>query len=298
MQNHQFSQIGIVGAGELGQALGGALSRANVQVIYYDIVPAKTTTPSIEDLLRACEIVIFCVPSWAIADVAKNIRKAASPTEQRLVISCSKGVLPGFESMDKFMAENMPKNYHTGLLFGPMTASEISQGKIGEGILSLTDMSYYSGLRTLFASANIFVEASADLRGVAISGALKNVYAMAVGMSDGLRLGSNAKSRLVVLIIAEMQRLLAELGGNPATANSSAGLGDLICSTITSESFNYRVGKTLAEGIVDPHVKSEGVVVLHELSKKVKLANFPIADALNQVAFHYVKPQKFIDILH
>ncbi|HSE29479.1 MAG TPA: NAD(P)-binding domain-containing protein [Candidatus Saccharimonadales bacterium] len=298
MQNHQFSQVGIVGAGELGQALGGALSRANVQVIYYDILPAKTTTTNIEDLVRACEVIILCVPSWSISDVCKTISKAAIPNEKRLVISCSKGALPGFETVDKVLVDRLPDHYASGLLFGPMSASEIAQGKIGEGIVSLTDMSYYSALREMFALANIYVEASADLRGVAVGGALKNIYAMAVGMSDGLRLGSNAKSRLIVLIIAEMRRLIAELGGNPATAEGSAGLGDLVCATVTSESFNYRVGKSLAEGIVDPHVKSEGVVALHELSRKIKLADYPIVNTLNQIAFHYAKPQKFMEILH
>lgn len=297
MQNRQFSQIGIVGAGDLGKALGTALNRSSIQVIYYDIIPSLATTPSIDVLVRACEIIILCVPSWAVPVVGKDIRKVASPSEERMVVSCAKGVAPGFVTMDKILADNMPRNYHTGLMFGPMAASEIHQGKVADGILALTDNSYYAPLRSVFAPSSIFLEASGDLPGVAACGALKNIYALALGMSDGLKLGINAKSRLVVLIIQEMRKILEELGANPATADGTAGLGDLICSTINSDSFNYRIGKSLAEGIVDPHVKSEGIVALHELNKRVKLANFPIANILNQAAFHFAKPQRLTEVL-
>lgn len=297
MHAEQLTQIGIIGAGELGQSLGQALTRAKMQVLYYDVDAAKTTTAGMEDLVRACQILFICVPSWAVEAVNKDIRNHSRPSEDRLVICCSKGVLPGFETMDKVMDRGLPKHYHYGLLYGPMTAIEIVRSKLADGVMALSETSYFAPLRQIFAQGNIMVELSGDMRGIAICAVLKNVYSIGLGICDGLRLGTNAKSRLVVLMMREIKHLVAELGGNPLTADSSAGLGDLLSAGFSNESFNYRIGKSLAEGIVDSHVKSEGVVALHELSRKIRIANFPIASFLNQAAFHYAKPQSLIELL-
>lgn len=291
-----YTQIGIIGAGELGSAIGGVLTNYS-QVLYYDKEPSRTTTASIEDLVHACRVLLLCVPSWAVHDVAKKISKAAHPNESRLVITLSKGVGEGFVTMDQILAKELPRNYHIGVMYGPMLAEEISQHRSANGVLALTDNTQLEPLRQLFAHGNIYIEASGDMRGIALCAVLKNVYAIALGMCDGLRLGLNAKGRLAVVALAEMKRLLAELGGNPQTAEGTAGLGDLLSTGYSGDSFNYRVGKSLAEGIVDSHVKSEGLVTLNELERKVKLAHYPLAHFISQAAFHYAKPDGLIETL-
>lgn len=296
MQQPGFTQIGIIGAGELGSAIGEALTKAKTQVLYYDKDPARSTTASIEDLVHSCQILLLCVPSWQVEDVAKRIHKVAHPTESRLVIAMAKGVMPGFVTMDQVLAKNLPKHYNTGLLYGPMIAEEITQDRPANGVLGVTDTSFFEPIRVQFSGAHMYIEATGDVKGLAICGVLKNIYAISLGICDGLRLGLNAKGRLTVMALAETKRLLAELGGDPRMAEGTAGLGDLLSTGFSGTSFNYRIGKSLAEGIVDPHVKSEGLVTLSELARKVKLVNYPLAHAIEQTTFHFAKPQKIIDL--
>lgn len=296
MQQSGFAQIGIIGAGDIGGAVGQALTRAQTQVLYYDKDPSKSTTGSIEDLVRACPVLLLCVPSWAVEEVSKAIHKAAHPTESRLVVALSKGVAPGFVTMDKLLGDHLPKHYHIGLLYGPLLAEEIAQQRPANGVLGLSETTYFEPLRVQFAGAGIYIEATGDLKGLAVCGVLKNVYAISLGMCDGLRLGLNAKGRLAVMALAEIKRLLSELGGDPRTAEGTAGLGDLLSTGFSGNSFNYRIGKSLAEGIVNPRIKSEGLVALNELGRKIKLANYPLAYTVAQATFHYADPHKLIDL--
>lgn len=297
MQQVGFTQIGIIGAGALGGALGQALTRTQTQVLYYDEDPSRTTTASIEDLVRTCPTLFLCVPSWEIAEVTKNIHKAAHPTEPRTVITFAKGVMPGFVTMDSALTEALPQHYSNGLLYGSLIAEEINQQRPANGVLCVTNTASFEPLRAQLALAGIYIEATGDMRGLAVCAALKNVYAISLGLCDGLRLGLNAKGRLAVIALAEIKSLLAELGGDPRTAEGTAGLGDLLSAGFSGESFNYSIGKSLAEGRADPQVKSEGLVTLSELGRKIKLANYPLARATEQITFNNAKPQKILDLL-
>lgn len=295
--NSSFIQVGIIGAGELGHALGNALTKAHVQVLFYDRDPAKSTTGSIEDLVRSCGLLLVCVPSWAVKEVAKQIRKAAHPQQERAVITFAKGVEPGFVTMDKILHDHVPENYVTGVMYGPMIAGEIDRGRPAHGIVALSNSQLYSALRDQFADANMYIEISGDMRGVTLCAVLKNVYAIGFGVVDGLHLGLNSKGKLAVMVLTEMKRLLAEFNADPQTAESIAGLGDLLATGFSEESFNYRVGKSLAERIADEHIKSEGIVSLHELGKYMSLKNYPVASAIENIVFHYAQPQSLGELL-
>lgn len=292
-----LTQVGIIGAGELGQALGNALTKVQLQVLYYDRDPSRSTTGNIEDLVRSCQVLLICVPSWAVKDVTKQLAKAAHPHEPRVVITLSKGVEPGFITMDQILREKLPTYYDTGVMYGPMVASEIERGRPSYGVLALSNSRWYRTLRTHFATANIFVEMSGDMHGVALCAVLKNVYAVGFGVLDGLNLGTNAKGKLAVLIFVELKRILTDLRADPQTAEGIAGLGDLLATGFSAESFNYRVGKSIAERIVDEHVKSEGLVTLHEFSKKMSLKRYPVAQTLDQIVFHYADPHALGELL-
>ncbi|MGH7196611.1 MAG: hypothetical protein ACREGJ_02470 [Candidatus Saccharimonadales bacterium] len=294
----QITQVGIIGAGELGQALGGAFTKNRVQVLYYDKDPARTTTASLEDIIRTCPTLLLCVPSWEVKEVAKQIREVAHPTEPRLVLSFSKGVEPGFVTMDEVLGKRLPKNYDFGVVYGPLIAEEIDRGRGGAGVLALSNHKWYTSLRTLFSESKIYIETTGDMHGAALCSVLKNVYAIGFGMLDGLHAGVNAKGRLGTMAIAEMKQLLTDLGADPRTAESLAGLGDLMATGFSEESFNYRIGKSLAEGIADEHIKSEGLVTLYELSRKVNTRKYLLVHAIEQVTFHYAKPATLTDLLY
>lgn len=290
-------QIGVIGAGELGQALGHVLEKTGVQVVYYDREDERTTAASIEDVVKACSILLICVPSWANRDVAKDISKHADPQNLPLVISFSKGVEKGFVTMDEVLHDTLPTGTPYGLIYGPMLANELVAHMMGSGVLSLSEVGYDSTVRDIFAKARVYLEPSTDVRGTAISGVLKNVYAIAFGMSDGLKLGANARGRLSVMVLREMKRILGDLGANAATAEGLAGLGDLLAAGTGDSSFNYRVGRSIAERIADANVKSEGLTTLQELQHVIKLEQYPLANLLNKLVYHYGDPHELQQLL-
>lgn len=292
-----LTQVGIVGAGELGHALGDALTRAHIQILYYDKDTTKTTTPSIEDLVRSCEVLLLCVPSWEVKGVAHQLSKAAHPHQPRLVITMAKGVEPGFVTMDKVLRERLPEHYDIGVLYGPMIADELELGRMGSGVLALSKSPWFNVLREHFAQAKVYLEMSGDIRGVALCAALKNIYAIGFGLIDGLNCGLNAKGKMAVMVLAEMKRILGDLKADPLTAEGLAGLGDILATGFGDASFNYRVGKSLAERIANEHIKSEGLVALYELGKHTNLKRYPIANAIDNIVFHYAKPQTLVDLL-
>ena len=292
-----LTQVGIIGAGELGHALGGALTRAHLQVLYFDKDSTRSTTSSIEDLVRSCQVLLLCVPSWEVKNVAKQLSKASHPHEPRLVVTLSKGVEPGFVTMDKVLRERLPDNYDIGVIYGPMIAEEIERERMAHGALALSNNAWFTTLHDHFAPAKIYLEMSGDMRSVALCAVLKNVYAVGFGIMDGLNIGLNAKGKLVVMVLAELKRILGDLRADPQAAEGIAGLGDLLATGFSEESFNYRVGKSLAERIAGEHLKSEGLVTLYELGRHLNIKRYPVANAIDSIVFHYGEPTKLIDLL-
>lgn len=292
-----ISQFGIIGAGQLGSALGTALTKTGEQVLYYDREPTKTTTASIEDIVHSCPVLFLCIPSWETKTVAKQIAKAAHPGEQHLVITLSKGVGHDFTTMDALLRKELPDYFDVGVLYGPMIADEISRGRHGSGVLAVSNAKWFQPLRHTLSAAGISVGASGDLRGVAVCAVLKNVYAIAFGLSEGMHLGLNSKGKLAVMTLQEMKHILIDMKADPHTAEGVAGLGDLLATGFSEDSFNYRIGKSLAEGIADEHIRSEGLVALDELARVVDIKKYPIANVVSDIVFHYGAPAKLGELI-
>jgi len=290
-------QFGIIGGGELGGALGQALTKARAQVIYYDKDPKKSTTASIDDLVRSCPVLLLCIPSWEVKTVLKQIAKTAHPNEERLVLSLSKGVEREFTTMDALLSDILPDYYDTGVLYGPMIAEEIMRGRRAEGILAVSNNQWFQPLRRIFSEAGIGLDVSGDMRGVTLCAVLKNIYAIAFGLSEGMHLGLNSKGKLAVMALREMKQILADGKADPRTAEGIAGLGDLLATGFSENSFNYRVGKSLAEGIADEHIRSEGLVALDELGRKMDLKKYPLAHAVATIVFHYGEPRGLSELI-
>ncbi|HKX24299.1 MAG TPA: NAD(P)-binding domain-containing protein [Candidatus Saccharimonadales bacterium] len=291
------TQIGVIGAGELGQALGHVLEKAGSQVLYYDQRDEHTTTASISDVVDACQLLLICVPSNANREVLREIAKHTKPDNPPLVLSLSKGVEGGFKTMDQVLAETLPKGTPYGLIYGPMLASELIAHTMVTGVMTLSDPEYAAPVREMFARARVFLELSSDIRGVAVSGVLRNPYAMAFGMSDGLDLGANARGRMAVMILREMKRIMKDVGAKPETAEGLAGLGDLLAA-VSGNSFNYRLGRSIAEGIADGKVNTEGLNALKELPHIIKLEEYPLMHLMHKMIYEYEDPhalQQFLE---
>lgn len=287
MQQSAITQVGIIGGGEIGHALGRALHRQDIVVQFYDKEDSRSTVATLEELVRSNQVLLMCIPSWANREVAGQIARYASSDRPQVVVSVSKGVERHFVTMDRILAEQLPEPHVYGLAYGPMNAEEIAVGRQAAAVLALSDMSWFDPLKELFVKAKVSCEATSDLQGLGACGVLKNVYAIAFGMNDGMHLGDNTKGKLAVVVLREMKQVLLALETDPTLAEGLAGLGDLITTGITEASFNYRVGKTIAEGIADEHIKSEGLNTLKELGERLPIERYPLLYALHRMIYRY-----------
>ena len=272
-------QLGIVGHGHIGTALGNVMAKHGWQVNYYYVLPELSSTDSLAELAQNSQVVIIAAPSRANRSIAKQL---APQLNGKLLVSVAKGVEEGFVTVDQILTQVSQGHFDTGLLYGPMLASEISN-KQPASIMLATNSNKWT--HTFDDIEQIKIFHTPDVHSVAVCGVLKNIFAIAFGINDGLGLGINSKAALAVEIIDEFQRLLSELGGDPRAALSLVGMGDLLATGWGKTSFNYNMGRSLAEkpGQVEP--KGEGVLALKELPAKVELKNYKVLSRLFDIVF-------------
>ena len=181
------------------------------------------------------------------------------------IVSLSKGVEEGsLKRMTEVVAELLP-GHPTGVLTGPNLAKEIMAGRPAASVIAMTDESVAEDLQRVFTTPSFRVYTNPDVIGCEVAGALKNVMALAAGMSDGMGLGDNTKAALMTRGLAELTRLGVALGGSPLTFIGLAGMGDLVATCMSTQSRNRYVGAQLGMGrhiddvIAEMHMVAEGV---------------------------------------
>jgi glycerol-3-phosphate dehydrogenase (NAD(P)+) len=192
-----------------------------------------------------------------------------------------------------------------GALSGPSFALEVAQGLPCALTLASRDEAFARGAAELLHGGRLRVYYSDDLIGVEVGGAVKNVMAIAVGISDGLGLGQNARAALITRGLAEIARLGVALGGAPETFMGLAGAGDLILTATGDLSRNRQVGLALAGGktlvqILDElgHV-AEGVRTANEVVRiaKARGVEMPISEAVAAVLEGRLGAAKAVELL-
>ena len=236
-------------------------------------------------------IIIFCVPSDAfreVSDLASNYIK-----EESFLVTATKGVeKDGFSLMSNILADYFPNNA-IGVLSGPNLAEEIASNHLSGTVIAseneILAQTIIKGLSTEFFR----VYENDDPYGVEMGGALKNIYAIACGIADGLDSGENTVGMIMTRGLGEMGRLASELGANPQTFLGLAGVGDLITTCASPLSRNHQFGKLIGKGMsVDDAKKQIGQTIegLKTL-KVVKIisdehkVNMPIVDSLYKIIY-------------
>jgi glycerol-3-phosphate dehydrogenase (NAD(P)+) len=172
------------------------------------------------------------------------------------LLSCSKGIDPeGLCTATQLWSGSLP-SVPMAALSGPNLASELASGLPAASVIASRDPALAQRLQGELRTPHLRLYTNADLLGTEIAAALKNVMAIAAGISDGLGLGANAKASLLCRGLAETGLVLKALGGHPSTLYGLAGLGDLLATANSPLSRNYRFGLLLAEG--------EGAAAAHE----------------------------------
>ena len=253
-----MKHIVIIGAGELGGCIGTLLkSKASLVVEWWDSDPSKVPNQKpLSMVMPRADFLFLCVPSWVFRNALTNVKLHLK--KSTIIVSFAKGIEQStHKTMDMLLSEVLGRAQPIALMSGPMLAEELEKGFPAGALLASRRRDVYERVARVFSGTPLTVCHSFDVRGVAISGALKNVYAMALGMSDGLELGMNTRGLLLVRAVEEMASILSLTGGRAATAYSLAGIGDLIATGSSEYSKNYSVGKAFAQsGICS--IESEG----------------------------------------
>lgn len=193
-------------------------------------------------------------------------------------------------TLDRVVAEILP-DHPFALLSGPTFAKEVASGLPAAVVAASRRETTAADVQSLFGVAHFRVYTTDDVIGVAVGGALKNVVAIAVGVSDGLGFGGNARAALITRGLSEMGRLAMRLGAHPMTMAGLAGLGDLVLTCTGDLSRNRQVGLALARGERLPEVMrrigqvAEGVTTAHTAARLASELGvvMPITSAVSAV---------------
>jgi glycerol-3-phosphate dehydrogenase (NAD(P)+) len=203
-------------------------------------------TSKLEDCARA-DLVVFVTPSIALRTVGSRFHQII-PNEQAVLLSCTKGIEHGTgKRMSEILTELFP-GHPIAVLSGPNLAREVSGDRPTASVLACSEPACAPQLQAHLGTARFRIYTEEKLTGIELGGALKNVFAIAAGASDGLNLGDNSKAALVTRSLAEMIRLGQAMGGDLRTFSGLSGAGDLILTCFSKQSRNRHVGEQLGRG--------------------------------------------------
>jgi len=236
------------------------------------------------------DIIFIAVPGLAFRETVKNIAPLISGQS---IVSLTKGMEKDtFAMMSDIIKEVLPE-VNFGVMSGPNLAIEIMKNMPSATVIASESEPLRHAVQAALHSAFFRVFASDDVRGVELGGALKNIYAIAMGMAAAYEVGENTKAMILTRALAEMSRFGVEEGANPLTFLGLSGVGDLYATCSSELSRNYRIGNMLGRGMsIDAAVKklgqtAEGVNTIQQVHEKATKAGIymPITHALYAVIY-------------
>jgi glycerol-3-phosphate dehydrogenase (NAD(P)+) len=194
------------------------------------------------------DYLLWATPSTALGEIAQSLRESKFTSGNPVMVSCVKGLdHQRYRRMTEILAEIFP-GLPTAVLSGPNHAEEVARSIPTATVVASQEPETAKSLQALLSTRAFRVYTSTDVGGVEIGGALKNIFALAAGVCDGLGLGDNSKAALVTRSLAELIRIGTALGGRRATFQGLSGMGDLVGTCFSQHSRNRRVGERLARG--------------------------------------------------
>lgn len=267
-------KLAVLGAGAWGTAISISLARRHSLVLWardaqqadeiaatrinrrylpgFTVPDAVAVTAELAAALEACDMILVATTTAGLRPTLRRL--AAAGNTAPLVWLCK-----GFEAETaqlphQIAASEVPSALSRAVLSGPSFAAEIARGLPAALTLASPDPEFAARVARELHGNAVRIYSSDDVIGVEVAGALKNVMAIAAGISDGLGLGANARAALITRGLAEITRLGLKLGGRPATFMGLAGAGDLILTCTGDLSRNRNVGLQLARNIPLPEV--------------------------------------------
>lgn len=306
--------VAVIGSGSWGTALAIQLKRAGNNVILWSFKEEEAAAilserenkeflPGIkldkdivvtykdEDVTWA-DMIIFSTPSKFVRNMAK--RFAPFVKKNQIVVNVAKGLEEGtLLRLSQVIKEEIPQ-CKVAVLSGPSHAEEVGRNMATTIVAASEDISVAEEVQNTFMTPMFRVYTNSDIVGVELGGALKNLIALAAGISDGCGFGDNTKAALMTRGLHEISMLGIAMGAKRETFAGLAGVGDLIVTCTSMHSRNRRAGillgqgKTLKETLDEVHMVVEGVSnakAAYELSKKLNI-NMPITHEINDVIYN------------
>jgi len=320
--------VGVLGAGTWGIALANTFAGNGHKVCVWSAIAEEIATlkknyvhpqfPDVqlhreisfyeepEPVCDGAQFIILAVPSIYMRDTIRRIAPLISP--KQILISVAKGIEhETLYTMSEVIRDELPQGQDQPIaaLSGPTHAEEVILGMPSTIVAASQDMRTAQRVQKVFMSSVLRIYTNTDLLGVELCGALKNVIALAVGISNGLGLGDNARAALITRGMAEIQRLGMKMGCQQQTFYGLAGIGDLIVTASSRHSRNYIAGTYIGQGFsVEETLDKVGMVVegLNALTPAVALiekyrVEMPIIRAVDAVIKGVSSPEDEVNQL-
>lgn len=263
-------------------------------------------TNNLEEAVNHAELIVVAVPTKAIREVCDSMMTFLK--KKVIFVHVSKGIEPNsLMRISEILEQSLSPDVieEIVVLSGPSHAEEVVLRHPTTITAACKNLEAAEKVQDLFMNHYFRVYTNDDVIGVELGGALKNVIALAAGISDGLNYGDNAKAALITRGLAEITRLGVKMGGNPFTFSGLTGMGDLIATCTSVHSRNWRAGNMLGKGMKLEEVLSNiGMVVegvrttkaTYQLSLKYDVP-MPITMALYDILFNDKEPKVAVDEL-
>jgi len=336
-----MTTVGVLGAGSWGITLANLLSQKGNTVKLWEFDPINASklsksrklsffpqailskeilvTSDIFTVANSADFLLFVVPSHTLRSVAKALKNSNANLNHTTLISAVKGIENSTLSlMTEIISDELGKEFDDRIvaISGPTHAEEVSIKIPTAAVSASKNIISAAKVQKLFMTDYFRIYTQSDITGVQTAGALKNIYAIAAGMCDGLALGDNTKAALITRALREMVKLGVKMGGEPSTYLGLAGLGDLMVTCFSKHSRNRALGEKLGHGQTlsaaekDVLMIAEGVKTTKsafDLAEKFSL-DLPITkqiysvlymnkspkDALQELMLRQAKPEELI----
>lgn len=323
----RIQSIAVYGAGSWGTALALQLARNGLDVLLWDINPEHVANlnrqrenahylPGIAfpdklqcsaDLPMVAAFAddhLVVVPSHVFRDMLRKLSPLLSAKDA--VFWATKGLeLESGKLLHQVLEEELLQCRAYGVVSGPTFAAEVARGLPTAMTVAANQPALAQAVAAAFSAANYRAYLSNDVLGVELGGAVKNVLAIAAGISDGLGFGANARVAIVTRGLAEIMRLGAKLGAQPETLMGLAGVGDLVLTCTDNQSRNRRLGLALGQGksrdaaIAEIGQAVEGAKSALSIGKLAERAGveMPICQQVYRILYEHLPPKQAVNEL-
>jgi glycerol-3-phosphate dehydrogenase (NAD(P)+) len=292
--------VAILGAGAWGTALANLAAANGHQVRVW----SRWGSVSLADVIEDAHIILSAISMKGVRDVVNQV-KSFPLSPETIFVTATKGLEPETTCTPSQIWQTAFPNHAVVVLSGPNLSKEIEMELPAATVLASTITHAAEAVQLVFTSNRFRVYTNADPVGVELGGTLKNVIAIAAGVCDGLKLGTNAKAALVTRGLTEIIRIGNFWGAKTETFYGLSGLGDLLATCNSPLSRNYQVGYQLAIGKILTEIlanlqgTAEGVNTCQVLVQKARQQNIPvpITEQVYRLLQGEVTPQQALDEL-